>query len=88
MTTAQLGPYTFERVTYDDANDVLYLGDGVAGEETDLGHVFMYPDDTSTEVVGAVLEGPRHDLEQRGALLVTLPDGQRVDASALGALCR
>ncbi|UGS35251.1 hypothetical protein [Capillimicrobium parvum] len=88
MTTAQLGSYTFDRVTYDDANDVLYLGDGVAGEETDLGHMFMYPDDTSREVVGAVLEAPRQDLEQRGALLVTLPDGRRVDASTLARFCR
>ena len=85
--TAVLGPYRFDDVTYDEVNDVLYLGAGGVGEETDDIAVFM-TDPDGGEVVGAILVGPRRALDEAGRLRVTLPDGTLADAApALAAAC-
>ena len=86
--SVQFGPYRFDTVDYDGLNDVLYLGEQAVADGDDPAVEFMYRDDTSDEVVGAVVLSPRYLLEQDGPVFVSLPDGSRVDARpALAAAC-
>lgn len=79
----RIGPLEFDRATYDEDGDVLYLqvGEPVAaeGEETPEGHVLRYSPG-GERVVGLTLINARWLLERDGRLIVTVPE--RVEASA------
>lgn len=84
----EIGPLTFDRANYDEANDVLYLSVGeprkAEGEETPEGHVLRYSPGTD-RVIGLTLLSPRHFLDRDGALTVSVPERVEMSAEDLAA---
>jgi uncharacterized protein YuzE len=81
-----IGAHTFDRVTYDKGGDVLYLHKGNAlsdadWDETPEGHGLSF--DAAGELVGVTIVSPRHILERRGKLTITLPQPLEIGAQAL-----
>lgn len=81
-----IGPITFDRVSYDDEADVLYLsvgdpGDAVRFEESAEGHALRY--DGQGRLVGITIVNARHLLDREGAIVVSPPQ-LRVEADELG----
>jgi hypothetical protein len=73
----KIGAYDFEPATYFPKIDHLRAGGGQIGDTRDPRHVFFY-DAHHEEPVGVELFGPRRQLEEEGAITVTLPSGRRV----------
>lgn len=71
-----IGDRTFDWVDYDADADVLYLSIGkprpAVGEETPEGHVLLYAQDDG-ELCGLTIVGPKHILESKRKLLITMP---------------
>jgi hypothetical protein len=84
--TVIVGEYVFDRFNWDSAVDILYLGRrGVADGDTPEGHVWLYPDDESDEVIGLIIFGAAL-LQENGVLELTGPLGQRVAIRAVDEL--
>jgi len=71
----KIGPLTFDRASYDDENDVLYLHVGdpklAEGEETLEGHVLRFAPGTN-DVIGLTIVGPRQALAREGRISITV----------------
>ena len=79
-----IGPHTFDRVSYDEDGDVLYLHKGdprtaVDWDDTPEGHGLRF--DAAGELVGLTIVRPKTLLERHGKIEITLPP-QHVDLSA------
>ncbi|HEX5584124.1 DUF2283 domain-containing protein [Gaiella sp.] len=85
--SVKLGGYMFEHACYDHEVDVLYMRNGPSSDATDFGespeghHLRFAPDGT---LLGITLVNPRWLLEQDGKIVVTLPDGSRLETADLG----
>ena len=87
-----IGQLTFDHVSYDAAGDVLYphIGEpqpAAESEETSEQHVVRFDEDG--RVIGLTIINAKWLLDRDGAIAVTLPELQRIDAEeiepALGA---
>src|SRR4051812_7440073 len=84
--TVMVGEFVFDRFNWDSAVDVLYLGRrGVADGDTPEGHVWLYPDDASEEVIGLIIFDAACR-QENGVLELTGPMGQRVAIRAVDEL--
>lgn len=75
--TLKIGNITFDRLTYDEHGDVLYLHVGVQrpaadGEETPEGHVLRF--DAGGELIGLTIVSARALLDRDGSISVTIPE--------------
>lgn len=81
-----IGDITFDRVVYDEGGDVLYLHVGdpssaVDFDETPEGHALRF--DSEGRIVGLTLVRPKHLLQTKGEVRVTLPTPSRLEADEL-----
>ena len=84
--TVELDGIRFDEVEYDRAGDVLYLriagrcpaSDGAAEE------AFYLQFDARGELIAITIAEARWLLEHEGKIVVTLPDGRRLETSDLG----
>jgi hypothetical protein len=83
-----IGPYSFEPVTYFPEIDHLRAGGGQVGDSTDPRHVFFYDARGGDEPRGIELFGPREQLETEGAITVILPSGERIHVPEAERLVR
>jgi uncharacterized protein YuzE len=85
--SVELAGHTFEHEYYDREVDVLYLRNGPSSDATDFDespeghHLRFAPDGT---LIGITLVNPRQLLEKDGKIVVTLPDGTRLETTDLG----
>ena len=85
--TVEIDGIVFDNVDYDGEADVLYLDVGdpnraVDWDESPEGHgLRLGPGD---ELIGITIVNARWLLEQDGKIVVTLPDGRRLETSDLG----
>jgi hypothetical protein len=83
----RIGPYTFTDVRYDAFNDELdaYVDgrSGGVGKSAKELHVWYYADEDYDELIGVTLNGARLMLKKLGAVKVTLPDGDTVEAEGV-----
>ncbi|MGH2962703.1 MAG: hypothetical protein ACRDL3_11015 [Solirubrobacterales bacterium] len=86
----RIGPHQFENVDYDAEHDILYAWTGAAQATTGEP---MEDDGTSTfnytvagKLVGVDLFDARRRLERGGTLVITLPNGQKVEAEGVEAV--
>lgn len=75
--TLKIGNITFDRLTYDDHGDVLYLHVGprrpaADGEETPEGHVLRF--DADGKLIGLTIISARALLDRDGSISVTIPE--------------
>jgi uncharacterized protein YuzE len=86
--SVRIGEPVFDDVSYDARGDVLYLSIGRrAPRRTPKRVPRATPSalDAEGRVIGVTLVSPRHLLERDGALVITLPSRERVDAEELAA---
>jgi uncharacterized protein YuzE len=81
-----IGKLTFDHASYDAEGDVLYLHVGepeaaAESEETPEQHVVRF--DQDGQVVGLTIINAKWLLDRDGAIAVTLPELQRIDAEEL-----
>jgi uncharacterized protein YuzE len=81
-----IGKLTFDHASYDAAGDVLYLHVGkpqaaAESEETPEQHVVRFDEDG--QVIGLTIINAKWLLDRDGAIAVTLPELQRIDAEEL-----
>jgi uncharacterized protein YuzE len=81
-----VGKLTFDHAAYDAAGDVLYLHVGepqaaAESDETPEQHVVRF--DQDGQVVGLTIINAKLLLDRDGAIAVTLPELQRIDAEEL-----
>ena len=81
-----IGQTTFDHASYDAAGDVLYLHVGeprpaFESEETPEQHLVRL--DEQGQVIGLTIINAKWLLDQEGAIAVTLPELQRVEAEEL-----
>jgi uncharacterized protein YuzE len=81
-----IGQLTFDNASYDAAGDVLYLHVGepqaaAESEETPEQHVVRF--DQDGQVIGLTIINTKWLLDRDGAIAVTLPELQRIDAKEL-----
>jgi YD repeat-containing protein len=86
--TITVGSITFDRVSYDEDADVLYLSVGdparaVDFDESSEGHALRY--DADGRLVGITIVNARRLLERDGAIVVSPPQ-LRVDGDELAAV--
>jgi len=84
--TVTIGNITFDRATYDDRGDVLYLhvGERRAAAEalgTPEGHAVRYDD--AGELIGVTIVDGRWLLDRDGKITITIPERIEVTADAL-----
>lgn len=87
--TVKIGHLTFDRATYDEQGDVLYLHVGerqaaADSEETPEGHVLRF--DADGRVVGLTLINAKWLLDRDGEIAITLPEQVHVQSAALEPL--
>jgi uncharacterized protein YuzE len=87
--TVKIGHLTFNRATYDEQGDVLYLHLGAReaaadSEETPEGHVLRF--DADGRIVGLTLINAKWLLDRDAEIAVTLPEQVRVQSAALEPL--
>ena len=75
--TVTIGSLTFDRATYDERRDVLYLHvgerqDAAYSDETPEGHVLRF--DADGRVIGLTMINAKWLLERDGAVNVTVPE--------------
>ena len=84
------GPYTFSHVTYDAPSDVLYAAIDAPRRgtrtETPEAHLLRY--DERGRFFGITLVNPSRQLEQEGAVYVSLPSGERARVQGAEAAIR
>jgi uncharacterized protein YuzE len=81
-----IGKMTFDHASYDARGDVLYLHAGepqaaAESEETPEQHVVRF--DQEGQVIGLTIINAKWLLDRDGAIAVTLPELQRIDAEEL-----
>jgi uncharacterized protein YuzE len=81
-----IGKLTFDHASYDASGDVLYLHVGepqaaTESEETPEQHVVRF--DQDGQVIGLTIINAKWLLDRDGAIAVTLPELQRIDAEEL-----
>jgi len=82
-----IGGITFDNVDYDRDADVLYVDVGdpkraIDWDESPEGHGLRFgPGD---ELIGITIVNARWLLEQDGKIVVTLPNGRRLETADLG----
>jgi len=82
----RVGPYLFTQITYYADDDVLYAhvdhrrGGEHVGHPDDPMHPFFAVDG---EVIQLDLISPRAELDRRGRVTVTLPDGTSADVQGI-----
>jgi hypothetical protein len=83
----RIGPHTFTDLSYAAFTDELdaYLAgrSGGIGKSAKELHVWYYADEDHAEPIGITLMGPRLMLKELGAVKVTLPDGETVEAEGV-----
>lgn len=82
--SVQIGHATFDRVSYDNEADVLYLHVGdpstaVDFDESPEGHALRF--DADGHLVGLTIVGAKALLERDGHITVTIP-AERIDVDA------
>lgn len=87
--TVRIGEMEFDHAAYDRGADVLYLRRGPQKEASDFdaspeGHYLRY--DEAGKLFGITVVNARWLLEQDGKIVITLPDGRRVEASDLDSV--
>ncbi len=85
--TVKIDDIEFDHVVYDREADVLYLAVGPRKAATDFdaspeGHYLRY--DESGKLFGITIVNARWLLEQDGKVVITLPDGGRLETDELG----
>ena len=85
--TVEIGGIVFDDVLYDREVDVLYLWAGEPRRPSDddaspEGHYLQFGEDGS--LIAITIVNARWLLEQDGKIVVTLPDGRRLETSDLG----
>ena len=83
----RIGDLEFDHATYDRDGDVLYLRSGPNKAAVDFdaspeGHYLRY--DESGELFGVTIVNARWLLDEDGKVVISLPDGRRVETSDLG----
>ena len=83
----KIGGIEFDDVTYDRRGDVLYLWAGkprrpAFDDASPEGHYLQFGEDGA--VIAITIVNARWLLEQDGKIVVTLPDGSRLETSDLG----
>ena len=90
FTLIRIGPYTFREATYDSSSDVLYatLAEGPTArrEVTPEEHVCTL--DAKGRLTGIAFMGARDQFEREGAVVVTLPTGERERVQGADRLLR
>lgn len=86
--TVTIGHLTFDRASYDEQGDLLYLHVGerqaaADSEETPEGHVLRF--DEAGRIIGLTIINAKWLLERDGELVVTLPEQVHVAPAALEA---
>jgi uncharacterized protein YuzE len=81
-----IGKLTFDHTAYDSAGDVLYLHVGepqaaAESDETPEQHVVRF--DQGGQVIGLTIINAKWLLDRDGAIAVTLPELQRIEAEEL-----
>ena len=82
----RIGQLTFDHASYDGAGDVLYLHIGepqpaAESEETPEQHLVRFDQDGN--VIGLTIINAKWLLDRDGAIAVTLPGVQRIEADEL-----
>jgi len=82
----RIGPHRFDRVSYDEKGDVLYLGRSGAAETavtdaTPEGHAVQL--DAAGDLVGLTVVNARWLIERDGTLVITVPERLEAPASDL-----
>lgn len=82
-----IGGIAFDDVTYDREGDVLYLWAGKprrpsSDDASPEGHYLQFGE--HEELIALTIVNARRLLEQNGTIVVTLPDGGRLEAKDLG----
>lgn len=85
--TVKIDDIEFDHVVYDREADVLYLAVGPQKAARDFeaspeGHYLRY--DENGKLFGVTIVNARWLLEREGKIVITLPDGDRLETSALG----
>ena len=83
----KIGGIEFDDVTYDREGDVLYLWSGeprrpAFDDASPEGHYLQFGEDDA--LIAITVVNARWLLEQDGKIVVTLPDGSRLEATDLG----
>ncbi len=84
--TVTIGSLTFDRASYDDRGDVLYLHIGdrqeaAESEETPEGHVLRF--NAQGEIIGPTIINAKWLLQRDRAINVTIPEHVAVSPDAL-----
>ena len=85
--TVEIGGIEFDKVDYDRDGDVLYVDIGdpnsaIDWDESPEGHgLRLGPND---ELIGITIVNARWLLEHDGKIVITLPDGRRLETADLG----
>lgn len=82
-----IGGIAFDDATYDREADVLYLWSGqprrpASDDASPEGHYLQFG--AHSELIAITLVNARWLLEQEGKIVVTLPDGSRLETADLG----
>jgi uncharacterized protein YuzE len=85
--SVNIGGITFDRVSYDEDADVLYLhradpDEAVGFDESPEGHHLRF--DRQGRLIGITIVRPGWLLENKGEVLITLPEQVSVDRETLG----
>lgn len=85
--SVSIGGITFDRVSYDEGADVLYLhradpNEAVDFDESPEGHHLRF--DRQGRLIGITIVRPGWLLENEGEVLITLPGQVSVDRETLG----
>lgn len=86
--TVHVGPYEFDRVSYDRDGDVLYLSRGEQREAADTfgtpeGHAVQRNE--QNEIIGMTIVNAKWLLERDGKLTITVPSLIETDRDDLAA---
>jgi len=84
---AVIGGIAFDNVTFDREADVLYLWSGkprrpASDDASPEGHYLQFGE--HGELIAITIVNVRRLMDQEGKVVVTLPDGSRLESAALG----